>query len=134
MLTSRQHPTGAKVVFRGQVPHAAVAEALKEACIAVLPNRAGIDSGFTSPIKLFEYMAAGCALVVSDLAPMHEVLGPEDAIWVPPGDATALAAAIRVIAANPARANEMGERVRRKARSFTWAGRARRLKELMESL
>lgn len=49
----------------------------------------------TSPMKLFEYMASGRAIVASDLPAYADVLRDgENALLVPPGDVDALAAAI----------------------------------------
>lgn len=125
---------GAQIDFRGQVPHQEVARELRSACIAVLPNRDHADSRFTSPIKLFEYMAAGCAIVATDLPPLRDVLAEDEAIWVRPGDATSLAAGIRKLAADPALARRLGERAREKARGYTWRARAERLAGLLQTL
>ena len=127
-------PGGARIDFRGHVPHADVAAALAQACIAVLPNRDDPDSRFTSPIKLFEYMAAGCAVVASDLPSLREVLEPDEAVWVRPGDPEDLAAGLRQLADDPVRARRMGERAREKARGFTWTARAETLIRLLRSL
>jgi glycosyltransferase involved in cell wall biosynthesis len=54
------------------------------------------------PNKVFQGAAAGCALVTSDTAPQRRVLG-DAAVFVPPGDAAALADALRSLAADPAR-------------------------------
>jgi glycosyltransferase involved in cell wall biosynthesis len=126
--------SGAKIDFRGQVPHQEVARELQAACIAVLPNRDDADSRFTSPIKLFEYMAAGCAIVASDLPPLRDVLAEDEAIWVRPGDAASLAAGIRRLAADPVLARLLGERAREKARRYTWRARSERLAGLLQSL
>ena len=125
---------GAQLDFAGRVPHAQVAIELQHACIAVLPNRAEPDSMFTSPIKLFEYMAAGCALVVSDLPSIREILDADEAEWVAPGDAGALAAAIRALADAPDRAKVMAARVREKAKRYTWDARGERLARLIRPL
>ncbi|MBI4294355.1 MAG: glycosyltransferase family 4 protein [Betaproteobacteria bacterium] len=125
---------GAQLDFTGRVSHERVAEALKHACIAVLPNRADPDSAFTSPIKLFEYMAAGCALVASDLPSVREILDEGEAAWVPPGDAKALARAIRGLAEDPARAQAMGARLRAKAARYSWDARGERLAGLLRPL
>lgn len=125
---------GAQLDFRGQVPHQQVARELQSACIAVLPNRDHADSRFTSPIKLFEYMAAGCAIVATDLPSLRDVLAEDEAIWVRPGDAASLAAGIRQLAADPARARSLGERAREKARSYTWRARSGRLAGLLQTL
>ncbi|HTU77020.1 MAG TPA: glycosyltransferase [Trebonia sp.] len=49
------------------------------------------------PNKVFQGAAAGCAIVTSDTPPQRRVLG-EGALLVPPGDADALAAALRALA------------------------------------
>jgi glycosyltransferase involved in cell wall biosynthesis len=54
------------------------------------------------PNKVFQGAAAGCALVTSDTAPQRRLLG-DAAVLVPPGDAVALAAALRDHAGDPDR-------------------------------
>lgn len=116
--------TGAEIEFVGHLPHNRVIEELGCACIAVLPNRAGSVSAFTSPLKLFEYMAAGCAIVACDLPVFREVLGEDEAVWVEPGNPEALAAGIRILANNPQQAKDLGAHVRQLATHFTWEARA----------
>ena len=125
---------GAQLEFRGHVPQQEVMRGLAGACIAVLPNRDDPDSRYTSPIKLFEYMAAGCAIVASDLPPLRAVLAGDEAVWVRPGDPTSLAEGIRRLIADPERARRMGERAREKARGFTWRARAERLAGLLRAI
>ena len=127
-------PGGAEVVLTGRMPHAQVMQQLAAACIAVLPNRDDADSAFTSPIKLFEYMASGCAIVASDLPSLREILAEDDAVWVRAGDAAALAEGIRSLAANPERARLLGERVRAKSVEYTWAARGSRLKAVLKRM
>lgn len=133
-LKAKLSKSGASVTFAGHLPHAKAMEQIAKACIAVLPNRADTDSGFTSPIKLFEYMAAGCAIVASDLAPMHEILDEDDAVWTTPGDPQSLAAAITALIQDPARANRLGEKVRVKSSKYTWRARAERLLALLSKI
>jgi len=133
-LRALANPAGARLEFAGRIPHEQVAGELERSCIAVLPNRADPDSAFTSPIKLFEYMAAGCALVVSDLPSLREVLEQDDAVWTEPGDAAGLANAIRALAEDPERARRLGARVREKARGYTWAARGERLARIVRPL
>jgi glycosyltransferase involved in cell wall biosynthesis len=49
------------------------------------------------PNKVFQGAAAGCAIVTSDTEPQRRIFGPA-AIYVPPGDAPALAGALRDLA------------------------------------
>ncbi|MBK9475311.1 MAG: glycosyltransferase [Tetrasphaera sp.] len=53
------------------------------------------------PHKVFEGAAAGCAVLTSDTEPQRSSLGP-GALFVPPGDPAALAAAVRALLADPA--------------------------------
>jgi len=53
------------------------------------------------PTKVFQGAAAGCAIVTSDTAPQRRALG-DDALFVPPGDAAALADTLRALASDPA--------------------------------
>jgi glycosyltransferase involved in cell wall biosynthesis len=124
---------GAEVVFAGHLTHPQTLQALGQACIAVLPNRAEPNSLWSSPLKLFEYMAAGCAVVAADLPSVREALAHDEAIWVPPGDPRALAEGIRQLADNPGKARQLGERVRERARAFTWEARAARLAAIMRA-
>jgi glycosyltransferase involved in cell wall biosynthesis len=125
---------GAEVVFSGHMPHVQVMQQLAGACIAVLPNRDDADSAFTSPIKLFEYMATGCAIVACDLPSLREILAEDEAAWVKPGDAVSLAEGIRALAENPERARLLGERVRAKSTAYTWAARGAKLKAVLERM
>ena len=60
---------------------------------------------------------ARCALVLGDLPSLREVWGP-DALYVTPGDATAVAAAVESLIADPTFREEMGERAQRRASGY----------------
>ena len=131
----RQVPAhGAEVVFAGHLRHAETLKALSAACIAVLPNRAEPNSLWSSPLKLFEYMAAGCAVVAADLPSVREVLAEDEAVWATPGDPQALAAGIRRLVNHPEQARRMGESLRQRARHYTWEARAEKLVAIMRAL
>ena len=125
---------GAEVSFTGHVPHAQAVQALGAACIAVLPNRRQPNSLWSSPLKLFEYMASGCAVVAADLPSLHEVLGENEAVWVRPGDPESLAAGIRSLAGDPELARRLGQLMQKRVLAYTWDERARRLAEIMQAV
>ncbi len=120
---------GARLEFTGLLPPHAVAGALADADILVLPNTATeVSARYTSPLKLFEYLAAGRPIVASRLPALAEVL--EDgvnALLVAPGDPAALAGAIRRLAGEPALAQRLAARAFADAEQYSWARRAERL-------
>jgi glycosyltransferase involved in cell wall biosynthesis len=120
---------GGRIRFTGLLPPQAVAGALEDADILVLPNTATeVSSRYTSPLKLFEYLAAGRPIVASRLPALAEVL--EDgvnALLVAPGDPAALADAIRRLAGDPALARRLAARAFADAEQYSWARRAERL-------
>lgn len=61
------------VIFTGAVPHADVPAMLRAMDVAVAPFRS-VDDFYFSPIKLFEYMAAGVCVVASRLGQIEEVI------------------------------------------------------------
>jgi glycosyltransferase involved in cell wall biosynthesis len=125
-----------RVTFTGLVPHAEVAPQLQRADVLVLPNSATtISSRYTSPLKLFEYLAAGRPIVASDLPALREVLRDRENAWlVPPDDARALADAIAGIAADAGLAGRLARAAFDDAAPFTWAARAARLEALFDQV
>lgn len=133
-LAARVVPDGAEVILLPRLPADQVMAHLSRACIAVLPNRAEGVSQFTSPLKLFEYMGAGCAVVAADLPSIREVLSSNEASWFIPGDPASLATAIRHLVAEPERALACGQISRLKARFYTWEARSAQLERFISAL
>jgi glycosyltransferase involved in cell wall biosynthesis len=121
---------GAEVT--GAVPHALVPGLLSTAAIG-LATYASDAPEYFSPLKLFEYLAAGLAVVAGSIAGVREVVGAEHAVLVPPGDPAALAAAVSELAADEAKRARLGAAGRELvAARHTWDRRARRILELVE--
>jgi glycosyltransferase involved in cell wall biosynthesis len=85
-------------------------------------------SYYASPLKLFEYMAAGRAIVATSLPSIAEVLvSGESALLVAPDDRAALANAIAMLRDRPDLRARVGTAARLASREFTWDLRARRI-------
>ncbi len=85
-----------RVILVPHKPHAEAAVFLAAADVLVLPN-SGKDWNSrhtTSPIKLFEYLAAKRPVVASDLPSIREAVSDAEVRFVPPDDPAALASAI----------------------------------------
>jgi glycosyltransferase involved in cell wall biosynthesis len=122
-----------RITFTGMVEPARVPPLLRGARVLALPNpESAISTRFTSPLKLFEYMAAGRAIVASDLPSIREILhNGVDALLVTPGSAEALADAIRLLIADPALAARLARAASDAAPQYSWARRAERLETLL---
>jgi glycosyltransferase involved in cell wall biosynthesis len=132
-LEARRKAGGGEIIFLGHQPHYEVQRRLAAACIAVLPNRPDKDSQFTSPLKLFEYLAYGCVVVATDLPAMHEVLAAGDAIWAQPSDPQSMAEAIVGACQSPDHLRDLGLRGRELVRDRTWKRRAERFLDLVRA-
>jgi phosphatidylinositol alpha-mannosyltransferase len=120
-----------QVTFLGAVDDDAKAQALRTADVYVAPNTGGESFG----IILVEAMAAGAAVVASDLPAFARVL--EDGrcgLLFPNGDSDALADRVTRLLADP----EARERVRAAAdtavRRYDWSTVARRVLQVYETV
>ncbi|MFN8378910.1 MAG: glycosyltransferase family 4 protein [Anaerolineae bacterium] len=121
---------GDRFLYAGQVHPDRVAVALAALDVAAMPFPWTEHFAFyASPIKLFEYMAAGCAIVASDLPSTAEVVrSGETALLVPPSDGEALAEAIIRLKAELALRQSLGEAARALVLAeYTWDGRAQHI-------
>ncbi len=117
----------------GAVPHADVPRLLAEADVGLAPYAPDAPTYF-SPLKLFEYLAAGLAIVAADIPGVRDVVGPDGALLMRPGDAGALAECMRRLGGDPAECTRLGARARELAQEHTWERRASRLVEVVLEL
>ncbi len=89
---------GAEVT--GFVARERVSALLGEADIGLAPYAPDSPTYF-SPLKLFDYLAAGLAVVAADLPGVSDIVGPQSAVLIDPGDAQALADAVAALVADP---------------------------------
>jgi glycosyltransferase involved in cell wall biosynthesis len=124
-----------RLTVTGLVPPGEVRRALQPATMLVLPNTASaISERYTSPLKLFEYLAAGRPIVASDLPAFREILTDgETAVLVKPGDVEALAGALQRLAADEALAARLGAAARALAPAYSWDARAARIEAALRA-
>ena len=113
----------------GHVPHAQIPQYLRTANILVIPNSATNQDSkfFTSPMKLFEYMASGTPIVASDVPSIKEILADKDATFFTPDDACSLTEAIKAVFSNEKTAQEKAQNALQKVKGYTWSKRAERI-------
>ncbi|MGH2558068.1 MAG: glycosyltransferase, partial [Thermomicrobiales bacterium] len=113
-------------IFTGAIGHDEMPGYLAAMDVAVAPYAAAPNFYF-SPLKLFEYLAAGRPVVAASIGQVAEcVVDGETGLLYPPGDIAAFAAAIDALLADPARAAALGRAGQTYVRAHhTWAGNAR---------
>lgn len=117
-----------RVAWPGIVPRGEVPSYLRSVDVVASPHVAG-DDFIGSPIKLFEYLASGTAIVASNVGQLGELLRDrETALLVPPGDPEALAAALECLAGDPELRRLLGETAQAEARAqHSWDARLQQM-------
>jgi glycosyltransferase involved in cell wall biosynthesis len=93
---------------------------------AISGSGGGDSSEIASPIKMFEYMAAGRAIISSDLPVIHEVLDEEMAVFCPPEDVSSWKKALLALKANPEKREQLGKNAQRAVKDYSWRARQER--------
>ena len=124
-----------RVTFTGLVPPGEVIGLLRGADVLVQPITSSPYTRYASPMKLFDYMAAGRPIVASDIVSLREVVADgRTARLVRPGSAEALAEGIRGVLADPAAADRMARAAFEEVAGHTWARRAERIERLLDEV
>jgi glycosyltransferase involved in cell wall biosynthesis len=122
-----------RCVFKGYMSRAELGEPLGRSYIGALPNhREEISERFTSPLKLFEYMAAGKVIVASDLPSIREILDDRKAYLCPPASPRSLAQAIQLVYESPDLAKSRIQEAQKAAQQFSWNCRAEVISDFLK--
>ena len=113
----------------GHRPYQEIPYWLKSADVLVLPNsgKEEISRHWTSPMKMFEYMAAGRPIVASNLPSIREILNEENAILVEPDNPEALAWGVKEALQNSQLSDKISTRAFEEVKKYTWQERAKKI-------
>ena len=127
---------GDRVVLAGRVSHAEVASHLALMDVFVVPRTAEVTCQLVTPLKPFEAMAAGRAVVVSRTEALREMVAEgSTGLTFTPEDAEDLARVIEGLIADPERRLALGRQARDWVREHrTWEANAARYRTLYEEL
>ena len=116
------------VRFTGWVPPSDLPARLASLDVAVAPYPE-LPNFYFSPLKVYEYMAAGLPIVASRVGQIAELIEHEvNGLLCPPGDASALAGAIDRLQREPDLRSRLGRAARVTiSRDYTWRAIARRI-------
>ncbi len=123
------------LTFCGFIPNAQLPMYQAAADVLLMPysREIGISSGaghsaqVSSPMKMFEYLASGRAILASDLPVFHEVLNENNAVFCPPENLPAWESALQALLDNPSRRAELARQSRVDAQKYSWIERAKRI-------
>ena len=115
-----------KIVWFKAVPPAQRFEVIRAADICLLPlSKRTIASRYTSPLKLFEYMAMGKAIVATDLPSIRLLLEHDThALLAEAENPASFAQAIRSLLDDRQRAQKLATAAQEHAKNYTWEKRA----------
>ncbi len=124
----------ANVILHGFVPPALLPAYYQRLDVVLLPYQRRVSgatgrtdlAAWMSPMKMFEAMAAGKAILASDLSVLREVLAPDDnALLLPPEAVEAWAAALSRLGSSPELRRRLGARAQADFEArYTWDARA----------
>jgi glycosyltransferase involved in cell wall biosynthesis len=83
--------------------------------------------GVINPMKMFEYMASGRAIVSADLTAIREVLNEGNAVFCEPDEPGMWKVAIEALLGDESRRLRLGAQARRDVEQLTWIKRQERI-------
>lgn len=124
------------VQFIGLIPHGDVPRYMAAADIAVVPYPKMDQENWLSPLKLFEYMSAGKAIVASSVGQVVDIVqDSRNGLLIPPGDALAMASAIKRLIADGNLRAHLGQQARQDAvEKHSWDTYISRLEGVLNEL
>ena len=113
----------------GHVSHALIPLWLRAADILVLPNtaREEISAQYTSPMKLFEYLASGRPIIASDIPSIRAVVSDAQVLFVSPDNPAELAESVKRVWSDSDAAQYRVAAAQELAQKHSWERRAARI-------
>ena len=120
------------VLITGRVKHEEVPQLLSVADIVTVPYPKLSQELWFSPLKLYEYMAAGKGIVASRAGQISDVISDEvNGLLIEPGDVAALTRSMSCLLKRPLLREQLGQAARRKAeREHSWQRQFARLESV----
>ncbi len=121
------------LTFTGFVPNESIPLYQSAADVLLMPyqrtvatSSGGNTADICSPMKMFEYMAAGRAILSSDLPVLHEVLDKTSAVFCTAENSLAWEQALTKLLDDQKQRQMLGQRAKQVVQQYSWIERGRR--------
>jgi glycosyltransferase involved in cell wall biosynthesis len=124
------------VIFVGYRPYRDLASNQAAGDMLILPNTATNETSvqFSSPLKLFAYMAAKRPIIASDLPSIREIISDDSAVFFEPDNAASLRGAIIQVAGDLGGAQKVADRAYADIGQYSWERRAEKIKDFIKEI
>lgn len=125
----------ANIHWVGFRPHAEIPIWQRAADVLVLPNTAkeAISARYTSPMKLYEYLASGTPVVASKIPSVEEIANDAMVTFAEADNPELFAGAIRAVLADRETSMQRSRFGQEAMVTHTWDARAARIRDFLES-
>lgn len=124
------HELSKKIRFTGHLDRYKIPNFLSACDVLVYPAPYSTDAYYqrdTSPLKLFEYMAAGKPILCADLPPLHDVVDEKTVLFCKAGDPYAMVYGLDILIFDKEAARDFGKAALARVQNYTWDARMRRI-------
>lgn len=126
------------VIFINRIPYEKIPKYLSafDICLAPYNKNKNLELAkfgfFYSPLKLFEYFAAGKPVIATNLGNIKKIVTNERGLLIPPCNPNAIAKAVNDLLNNPAKRKEMGKNARKFAEVHSWFKHCQMIEKILE--
>jgi glycosyltransferase involved in cell wall biosynthesis len=131
----KQKAESDNITFTGFIPNQNLPLYQAAADILLMPYSRSImgssgtadSANVASPMKMFEYMAAGRAIVSADLPVIREVLHEQNAFFCEPDNMAAWTSAVEILLNDEGKRVLLSDQAKQDVQGYTWLARAKRI-------
>ncbi|CAB3289261.1 Glycosyl transferase group 1 [Methanocaldococcus lauensis] len=117
------------IIFRPFVENSKVPLFLKASDVLVIPNSSKyeISVKYTSPLKLFEYMASKRPIIASDLPSIREIVDDNEVLFFEPDNEKDLALKVEKLIKDKELQNKLINNAFNKVKNYSWENRSKQI-------
>jgi len=122
------------VYFVGYVSHSKIYKYLEKSDILLLlPTKEGFYNDVSSPLKLFEYMNAGKAILATDMPSIREVLIDGYNALIAPDNEEIINQKFKILVQDKNLCEKIGINAKKEVIKYSWKKRAKKIKDYLGS-